>query len=48
MLRVLLAPIIDQEFCRKVYAHHRTVSANMLCAGYITGGKDTCQVRFGH
>jgi len=47
VLRVLTVPVIDQEFCQRIYAHHRTVTGNMLCAGYITGGKDTCQVRFG-
>ncbi|EZA56207.1 hypothetical protein DMN91_001178 [Ooceraea biroi] len=43
VLRVLMVPIIDQEVCRKIYARHRIVTANMLCAGYITGAKDTCQ-----
>jgi trypsin len=47
VLQVLTVPIISQEFCRRLYAYHRTVTDNMLCAGYTTGGKDTCQVRFG-
>lgn len=46
VLRVLTIPTIDQKVCEKIYAQHRVVTPDMLCAGYTTGGKDTCQVRF--
>lgn len=45
VLLVLTVPIIDQQVCQKIYLHHRIVTDRMLCAGYTTGGKDTCQVR---
>ncbi|EFN73594.1 Trypsin-4 [Camponotus floridanus] len=42
VLQTLTIPIIDQEVCQKIFARYRIVTANMLCAGDTTGGKDTC------
>lgn len=42
VLQTLTVPIIDQEACRKIFARLGVVTANMLCAGYTTGEKDTC------
>ncbi|XP_011645766.1 trypsin-1-like [Pogonomyrmex barbatus] len=43
ILQSLVIPIVDEEVCRKIYARYRTVTSNMLCAGFTTGEKDTCQ-----
>ncbi|KAL0129005.1 hypothetical protein PUN28_004008 [Cardiocondyla obscurior] len=43
VLQSLKIPIIEQEECRKIYARYRPVTSNMLCAGYLSGSKDTCQ-----
>lgn len=45
VLQVLTMPVIDQEVCKKIFARHGIVTPAMLCAGYTTGGKDTCHVR---
>ncbi|XP_032682779.1 vitellin-degrading protease-like [Odontomachus brunneus] len=42
VLQVLTMPVIDQEVCKKIYARYGIVTPEMLCAGYTTGGKDTC------
>nr|CAD7450047.1 unnamed protein product [Timema bartmani] len=34
-------PIIDDEECQMIYGLER-VNENMICAGYETGGVDTC------
>uniref|UniRef100_A0A182PCQ7 trypsin n=1 Tax=Anopheles epiroticus TaxID=199890 RepID=A0A182PCQ7_9DIPT len=42
VLRAANVPIVSQEECRKVYSA-KTITDQMLCAGYQQGGKDACQ-----
>ncbi|XP_012286837.1 trypsin-1 [Orussus abietinus] len=42
-LQSLMVPIVDQKTCQKTYLHLNVVTDRMLCAGYMTGGKDACQ-----
>ncbi|KYN32013.1 Trypsin-7 [Trachymyrmex septentrionalis] len=43
VLQIVTISVTDQEKCRKVYARHRLVTSNMICAGDNEGEKDTCQ-----
>ncbi|XP_018359259.1 PREDICTED: trypsin-7-like [Trachymyrmex cornetzi] len=43
VLQTVTISVTDQEKCRKVYARHRLVTSNMICAGDNKGEKDTCQ-----
>lgn len=36
-------PVIDRQKCEETYKLHNAVTANMVCAGWLTGGRDTCQ-----
>ncbi|XP_076022927.1 trypsin-3 [Genypterus blacodes] len=36
-------PIVSTEKCNSSNSHYGKITANMLCAGYSTGGKDACQ-----
>jgi len=39
-LRQVVVPIVSVKVCRQAY---RTMTDNMLCAGYEVGGKDSCK-----
>ncbi|XP_076638749.1 trypsin-1-like isoform X3 [Colletes latitarsis] len=40
-LKVLTAPVVDQDTCKKIYG---TITSRMICAGYVNdGGVDACQ-----
>lgn len=41
-LRCLDAPILSDTSCRKSYPGQ--ITSNMFCAGFLEGGKDSCQV----
>lgn len=41
MLREVAMPIVSNQSCNDSYPG--AITANMICAGYIAGGKDTCQ-----
>jgi len=40
-LRQVVVPIISQDACRESYG--KNLTDNMMCAGYMEGGKDSCQ-----
>lgn len=42
-LRCLDAPILSDSSCRSAYPGQ--ITSNMFCAGFLEGGKDSCQVR---
>lgn len=46
-LQEVQIPIVSNQECRDVFEQHgdspSIISANMLCAGLFTGGKDACQ-----
>lgn len=42
-LMCLDAPIISDSSCKNCYPGQ--ISSNMICVGYLEGGKDSCQVR---
>lgn len=44
-LRSLRVPIIDSGLCGKLYYSKGVVTPRMLCAGYVEGKFDACQVR---
>ncbi|XP_043256081.1 trypsin-1-like isoform X2 [Colletes gigas] len=41
-LKVLTAPVVDQDTCKKIYAVQHYLTKEMLCAGTMIGGQDTC------
>lgn len=41
-LRKLEVPVSALEECKKIYG--TVITDHMLCAGYLEGGKDACQV----
>lgn len=41
-LRKLEVPVAPLEQCKAIYGG--VITDHMLCAGYLEGGKDTCQV----
>lgn len=50
-LQQLEVPLISRETCGCLYninavpEEPHTIQQDMLCAGYVKGGKDACQVR---
>ncbi|XP_042264377.1 trypsin isoform X1 [Thunnus maccoyii] len=42
-LRTVKLPIVSLEKCNSSESFNGRITANMLCAGYSTGGKDACQ-----
>lgn len=43
LLQCLNAPILSDEECNAAYPGQ--ITPNMVCVGYLEGGKDSCQVR---
>lgn len=41
-LRAVAVPIVNQNTCRRAYS---SLTSNMVCAGDMNGGIDSCQVR---
>uniref|UniRef100_A0A3Q2H2H2 trypsin n=1 Tax=Equus caballus TaxID=9796 RepID=A0A3Q2H2H2_HORSE len=44
LLQCLNAPILSDSSCRSSYPNQ--ITSNMFCAGFLEGGKDSCQVSF--
>ncbi|KAJ3585969.1 hypothetical protein NHX12_012372 [Muraenolepis orangiensis] len=44
-LRTVKLPIVSRERCNGNASFQGNITANMLCAGYSTGGKDACEFR---
>jgi len=42
MLREVKVPIVDRDRCNGYFAYNGEVTANMICAGYMGGGGDSC------
>lgn len=42
-LQQVMVPIIGQASCQNMYQTQETILADMICAGYQAGGKDSCQ-----
>ncbi|XP_019962072.1 trypsin-3 [Paralichthys olivaceus] len=42
-LRTVKLPIVSTEKCNSTGSFNGTITENMLCAGYSTGGKDACK-----
>ena len=36
-------PLIGRQECLRKSGYGRTLTTNMMCAGYMEGGVDTCQ-----
>ncbi|KAK2579375.1 hypothetical protein KPH14_003239 [Odynerus spinipes] len=44
VLQALLVPTIDEQKCSDIFRKSsRRITERMMCAGYLTGGKDACQ-----
>lgn len=43
ILRGAFVPIVNQDTCIKMYKRKNKVTPQMICAGYLEGGKDSCQ-----
>lgn len=43
ILQEVEVPIVSNPVCETAYSGLATITANMLCAGYLEGGRDSCQ-----
>lgn len=41
-LRYVKLPVVPQDECESSYASRYNITANMFCAGFLEGGRDTC------
>jgi len=46
LLQEVEVPVMSLKACRNTSYSARMISENMLCAGYLEGQKDSCQVIF--
>lgn len=44
-LRTVTVPIVSTARCNSSESFNGNITANMICAGYRTGGKDACKVQ---
>lgn len=47
-LRTVTVPIVSTARCNSSDSFNGNITANMICAGYSTGGKDACKVQRHH
>lgn len=40
--------LIDYKICNSDKVYEGYLTPRMMCAGYLQGGKDACQVSWGH
>jgi len=43
VLQCLNAPVLSSSQCSSAYPGR--ITSNMICIGYLNGGKDSCQVK---
>lgn len=46
-LRTVTVPIVSAARCNGSDSFNGNITANMICAGYPSGGKDACKVNTG-
>lgn len=44
MLNAAMVPLIEPAQCNSRYVYNNLVTPAMVCAGYLRGGVDSCQV----
>lgn len=44
-LRTVTVPIVSAARCNSSESFNGNITANMICAGFKTGGKDACKVQ---
>lgn len=44
-LRQVEVEIISNDICNQVHVYGGAVSSGMICAGFLTGKRDACEVR---
>lgn len=44
-LRTVAVPIVSAARCNSSESFNGNITANMICAGYRTGGRDACKVQ---
>lgn len=47
-LQMVMVPKVNSNVCSDAYSPLYKISPRMLCAGAPEGGKDACQVTYGH
>ena len=43
-LRSAMIPLLSTKTCNQPEVYHGSISSGMICAGYLEGGIDSCQV----
>lgn len=47
-LNYVRVPLIEQSTCNSVFIYNGAILPTMICAGYLEGGIDSCQVSIPH
>ena len=47
-LHEITVPIFSNDVCRSLRYKRYEITDNMMCAGFVDGGKDSCSVSFFH
>lgn len=43
ILRTVSIPLVTTEVCNRPTSYNGSITADMFCAGYLEGGRDSCQ-----